>query len=105
MQTVTKYPNHTFSWLDMQSTNPDATKAFYGGLFGWTFVDQPIPGGGIYTMFQLHGKDVAACSQMSEQQQADGHPSFWSSYITVYDMAATVAACEKSRSTNCHAAI
>jgi len=32
----------------------------YGELFGWSAVDNPIPGGGVYTMFQIDGNEVAA---------------------------------------------
>lgn len=96
MQTVTKYPNHTFSWLDMHSTDPDASKAFYCGLFDWTFVDEPIPGGSIYTMFQLNGHDVAAMRAISDEQKADGHPSYWSSYISCDDIDATVERAKKA---------
>lgn len=36
MKDVTKYPNHTFSWVDVATPDPETGKAFYCNLFGWT---------------------------------------------------------------------
>ena len=41
----TAYAQGTPSWVDLQTTDTDAAKSFYGGLFGWQFDDQPMPGG------------------------------------------------------------
>ncbi len=30
--------------FEIRSTDPDATRSFYGKLFGWTFPDGGIPG-------------------------------------------------------------
>jgi len=35
----TSYPPGTFSWVDLQTTDPDAAKSFYGDLLGWTYED------------------------------------------------------------------
>lgn len=88
---TTGYPHGTFSWSDLQTTDAAAAKTFYGELFGWDPVDSPIPGGGVYTMLQQDGKDVAALSEMSAEQQGQGMPPLWNSYITV-DNVDTVAA-------------
>lgn len=86
MQEVTKYPHGTFSWVDLATTDQEAAKAFYTELFGWEAVDLPIGDGQLYTMLQLHGRDVAALSTMQAEMQAMGIPPHWNSYITVDDV-------------------
>ena len=46
----TSYQQGTPSWVDLQTPDPDAAKTFYSALFGWTYDDQPIPEGGVYSM-------------------------------------------------------
>jgi uncharacterized protein len=42
------------SWNDLGSTDPDATKRFYGELFGWEFEELPNAGG--YTVIKNGGR-------------------------------------------------
>ncbi len=81
MQVVKKYPDGVFCWVDLSTTDPEAAKAFYTGLFGWEVDDRPIDGGGTYSMLQLEGKNVTALSAMQPEMQAQGVPAFWSSYV------------------------
>ncbi len=83
MQEVTTYPLGTFSWVDLTTTDAAAAKQFYTELMGWTVNDIPLGPDSFYTMLQLEGRDVAALSQMDEEQQSQGMPSTWNSYITV----------------------
>ena len=39
-----------FVWHDLLTTDPDAAKRFYGGLFGWTFTDFDVGRDGSYTV-------------------------------------------------------
>src|SRR6266849_6241638 len=39
----TSYRQGTPNWVDLQTTDQAAAKAFYGGLFGWSYDDQPMP--------------------------------------------------------------
>ena len=78
-----KYPHGMFSWIDLSTTDAAGAKAFYSELFGWTSIDMPIDVGGVYTMFQLNGKDVAGMSEMGAEQKAQGMPPNWTSYVTV----------------------
>ncbi len=86
-----KYPNGMFSWIDLNTTDTAAAKAFYAGVFGWSAVDQPLPFGGVYTNFQVDGVNVAGMGEMSAEMQAQGVPSMWSSYIAVDDAEVTTA--------------
>ena len=83
MTEMTKYEPGTFSWVDLSTTDAGAAKEFYGGLFGWSHEDFPAGEAGVYTMFDLGGKAVAGMSQMSAEQQAQGRPPNWLSYVTV----------------------
>ena len=73
------YEHGTFSWTDLSTPDAEASKAFYGGLFGWDFEDSPIPEGGVYVMARLAGRSAAAMFEST-----DRHPA-WASYVTVDD--------------------
>src|SRR5438552_2820570 len=79
----TKYTPGTFSWTDLATTDQDGAKQFYGQLFGWDAVDNPVGDGMVYSMMQIGGKDVAAISTQPEQQREAGVPPLWNSYVTV----------------------
>jgi predicted enzyme related to lactoylglutathione lyase len=88
---VTKYPHGTFSWADCSSTDAAKTKQFYMDLMGWDAVDEPLGDGMVYTNFELKGEKVAGLGQMMPDQQAQGIPSYWTSYINVDDVRAVIA--------------
>jgi uncharacterized protein len=80
-ETVGKRTEHapgTFSWVDLTTGDGEAAKAFYGGLFGWQFEDNEIPGGGVYSLCKVDGDNVAAISPTTEP-----HPPHWNNYVTV----------------------
>jgi uncharacterized protein len=80
----TSHPHGAFSWADLGTSDADAAKTFYTGLFGWEMEDMPIPNGGVYSMARLHGKYAAAIYAGEEDQ-----PTAWTSYVTVDDVDAT----------------
>ncbi len=54
------YPAGVTSWIDVEVDDVEAAKAFYGGLFGWTFNQATPPGIPFtYVIAQLDGQDVA----------------------------------------------
>jgi predicted enzyme related to lactoylglutathione lyase len=77
----TSYAQGTPNWVDLQTTDTAAAKAFYGGLFGWTFDDQPMPQGGAYSMAMLQGEPVAAIAPQSPELAAAGAPPVWNTYL------------------------
>jgi predicted enzyme related to lactoylglutathione lyase len=91
MKVVTNYPDGVFNWIDLMTPDPDGAKAFYGSLFGWEFDDRPLDMGGVYTMCQIDGKNVAGLSGMLPDMQAQGMPPIWSSYIKHSDVDAVAA--------------
>jgi predicted enzyme related to lactoylglutathione lyase len=78
-----EYTPGTFSWADLATTDQEAAKAFYGGLFGWEADDRPAGEGVVYSMMRLGGEDVAAIGPQPQQQRDAGVPPAWNSYITV----------------------
>ena len=38
----TQYAPGTPSWIDLQTTDQDGAKKFYGAMFGWDYDDQPV---------------------------------------------------------------
>src|SRR3954452_830377 len=79
------YEHGTFSWTDLATPDAQASKDFYGGLFGWDFEDNPIPDGGVYVMARIGRRAAAAMFETSER-----HPA-WASYVTVDDLDGTTA--------------
>jgi predicted enzyme related to lactoylglutathione lyase len=79
MGRVERYPEGTFCWVDLGTTDAPGAKAFYGGLFGWVFDDLPTGEQGTYSVCRLDGRAVAGL-----YDQAD--TPAWGSYISVDDV-------------------
>ena len=79
-------PHGRFVWHDLMSTDPDASKAFYGALFGWDIQDVPMPHG-TYRMIHDRPADQGGEGQGGiEAVQQEGVPSHWIGYVTVPDV-------------------
>jgi predicted enzyme related to lactoylglutathione lyase len=92
MPSRTSYLQGTPNWVDLQSTDQDGAKSFYGDLFGWTFDDQPIPdGGGVYSMAMQGDGVVAAIAAQLPDMAAQNLPSMWNTYLAVDDVDAAAA--------------
>jgi uncharacterized protein len=91
MQTITQHAPGTFCWPELATTNQDAAKAFYAPLFGWTFRDTPIGDAGVYTIFQLAGRDSAALYTMQPDMMKQGVPPHWGAYVAVASADAAAA--------------
>lgn len=77
------YTPGTPNWIDLQTSDQDAAKTFYSSLFGWEYDDLPGgPGGAIYSMAMLRGKQAAAIATLPPGQ---GAPPHWNSYVAVED--------------------
>jgi predicted enzyme related to lactoylglutathione lyase len=91
MPEVKEYEPGTPSWVDLGSPDIDASVAFYGGVFGWTFESAgPVEETGGYGMFSLDGKTVAGIGPQMNLDQ----PPYWNMYISVADIEATAARVE-----------
>jgi hypothetical protein len=85
-----EYTPGTFCWTDLDTTDQDAAKEFYSGLFGWQAQDMPAGEGVVYSMMSLDGKNVAAIAPQREQQREAGAPPMWNSYVSVQSADAAV---------------
>jgi predicted enzyme related to lactoylglutathione lyase len=74
-------------WIDLMTSDPEKTHAFYGELFGWT-LDDPGEDYGGYKNFLKDGVMVAGTMLNSEA----GVPDRWSLYLAVEDAKETVDA-------------
>jgi predicted enzyme related to lactoylglutathione lyase len=84
-----RQPHGLIGWVDLSSTDVDASKAFYGPLLSWEFEDVPTPMGPAYTMCRLEGRLVAGIGPQPPGMA--GMPSVWSSYVLVTDVDALCA--------------
>lgn len=72
-----------FVHVELNTTDVDKAKAFYGKLFEWTLEDIPA-GEGAYTMIKV-GKGTGGGMM---KQLIPGAPSAWLAYVEVGDIAA-----------------
>jgi uncharacterized protein len=79
-----------FVHIELNTTNVDRAKAFYGKLFAWKLSDVPFPGG-TYTMVDV-GKGTGGGIM---QQMIPDATSAWLPYVNVDDID---AATKKARS-------
>jgi predicted enzyme related to lactoylglutathione lyase len=84
------YAPGTFCWADLGTTDAAAAQEFYTGLFGWEAEPLPAGEGGVYVMFRLGGRDVAALYEMGESER-DQLSAHWSSYVSVEDVEGSAA--------------
>jgi uncharacterized protein len=94
MTVRTSYLQGTPNWVDLQTTDQAAAKAFYAGLFGWAYDDQPMPDGPVYSMAKLGEDHVAGIAPQSPELAAAGAPPVWNTYIAVDSVDDTVARVE-----------
>ncbi|WP_329493151.1 VOC family protein [Kitasatospora herbaricolor] len=88
----------SLSWIELYTTDSKAAQAFYGGVFGWTYQDQPLPGGdeGVYTLItpaglppeRMHGGLMELPPQFL---QATGGKAYWHPVFGTADCDASVA--------------
>jgi predicted enzyme related to lactoylglutathione lyase len=81
----TEYTPGTFCWTDLATTDQEAAKTFYAGLFGWDYDDTPVGDGIVYSRASVGGKDVAAISPQPQMMRDMGAPPTWNSYVSVED--------------------
>ncbi len=75
-------PGH-FCWIELATSDPEAAKGFYAGLFGWGVNENDMGEMGTYYIFQKRGRDAAAMCALMEEQKAQGVPPNWLTYIAI----------------------
>jgi uncharacterized protein len=81
MANVDKHIAGSFGWVELDTTNQNAAKSFYTTLFGWGGIEVPMGPGDTYFIFQLKGRDVAACYSMRQDERDQGVGVHWNLYI------------------------
>ncbi|MGZ4202783.1 MAG: VOC family protein [Thermoleophilaceae bacterium] len=77
------YTPGTFCWVDLSTTDQDAAKSFYSGLFGWEANDVPVGDEATYSMMHSRGKIVGAIAGQPPAQRDAGVPPAWNHYVSV----------------------
>jgi predicted enzyme related to lactoylglutathione lyase len=83
MPTVEHYAPGEFCWIELATSNQNAAKNFYSGLFGWTARDVPIGPDNVYSLLELQSRIAAGAFTMSASESAAGVPTHWHLYVAV----------------------
>lgn len=76
------------AWCDLRSPDPDAARAFYGPLLGWTFAPLEMAGPS-YTTVSL-GDPEAPVAGVGDFMGVEGLPPHWAVYFACVDTDAAV---------------
>jgi predicted enzyme related to lactoylglutathione lyase len=77
-------------WSELTTRDPDAAKAFYTSLFGWTARDSSSDAPMQYTEFSNQGQPGMGMMKMPDHMPANV-PSYWMPYFQVADCDAAAA--------------
>lgn len=83
-----------FVWYELMTTEPEAAKAFYTELVGWTvqrWEDAQMD----YAIWQAGDQGVGGVMALPEPAKAAGAPPHWMPYVDVADLDAAVAEVER----------
>ena len=87
-------PEGTPIWYELMSADPDASKAFYDNVIGWTIEARPS-GPMDYRMIDSgNGGQVGGVMRLTEEMIAGGAKPTWLFYIGVDDVDASIAKIE-----------
>jgi predicted enzyme related to lactoylglutathione lyase len=79
------YAQGTPSWVDLATSDPEAARRFYAGLFGWDYqVGGPDSGG--YATCTIKGRKVAG---IGGEPAPDGVATAWTTYLASDDLEVT----------------
>ncbi len=82
---VTQHPTGSFCWAELVTSDGNGAKAFYTGLFGWRYEDNPMGPDSVYTMYYM-GDGVVCASHESKE-----YPPHWGPYVNVPNVDQTAA--------------
>jgi predicted enzyme related to lactoylglutathione lyase len=77
-------------WSELNTRDPDAAKAFYADVFGWTYQEEEFEGTGTYTTIKLGETTVGGLLDITERVPEEV-PNHWLVYFAVDDADATLA--------------
>lgn len=73
-------------WIDLMTSDPEKSQAFYTALFGWTYQTGDVEKYGGYTIAAKDGKSVAG---LMKNDASSGYPDVWTTYLRTKDIAKT----------------
>lgn len=94
MSERSSYAEGTPNWVELQTPDQSAAKDFYSALFGWSYVDQPMLEGAIYSTATVHGAQVAAIAPQPIGSSPVDTPAQWNTFLAVDDVDAAAAEVE-----------
>ena len=83
-----------FVWYELMTPDPKAAETFYRTAIGWGAQDASMPGVS-YTLLTAGGMPVAGLMETPQRILDAGASAFWTGYVYVDDVDATVAQAEK----------
>jgi predicted enzyme related to lactoylglutathione lyase len=90
-----------FVWYDLMTGDPNAAQDFYTKLIGWgtqEFEEGEQP----YTMWTNQGTPLGGVMEIPDEARAAGAPPHWMAYVSVDDVAQTVARAKEAGASVLH---
>lgn len=92
---TTPFAPGTPCWVDLFTSDPERSRAFYSAVLGWEFADQGEEYGG-YVLASAGGEPVAGLMRNSD---GSGSPDAWSTYLATEAIEETVDAAVEAGAT------
>ena len=83
------YTQGTPNWVELMTPDQRGAAEFYGALFGWEMVENPLDDGHFYIVGNLQGDAVAGIT--FQLPELEGHPAFWNVFLAADDVDAVAA--------------
>ena len=83
-------------WYELITTDPEAAKAFYDPVVGWTIGEATAEFGGYRMIGRSDGKQAGGILPLSDEMQQHGAGPTWLGYIAVDDVDEAVRSIEQS---------
>jgi predicted enzyme related to lactoylglutathione lyase len=83
------YTQGTPNWVELVTPDQRGAAEFYGALFGWQMVENPLDDGHVYIVGSLQGDAVAGIT--FQLPELAGHPAFWNVFLAADDVDAVAA--------------
>ena len=83
-----------FCWNELATTDAEAAKRFYAGLFGWSFKEGDFAGAS-YSEIVVGGQPIGGIHQMGADWGENPPPPHWMAYVAVADVDATARLVEE----------
>lgn len=96
MSTMTQHATGMFCWTQLGTHDPEQSKTFYSGLFGWSFEDTNIDGT-TFTLVKKNGKDVGGLYRLLREQSDRGIEPSWEPFVAVENADRATAKVRESR--------